>query len=91
MFMVSSRKKTFLPMFFRFLAYLSFTGFNLNINNEGDFLLPIITCGKYFNEENKVMLPVSLQVHHSVCDGYHASRFLEDLQQLISNCNKWLK
>ncbi|MGH0924231.1 type A chloramphenicol O-acetyltransferase [Bacillus pacificus] len=73
------------------IPWASFTGFNLNINNEGDFLLPIITCGKYFNEENKVMLPVSLQVHHSVCDGYHASRFLEDLQQLISNCNKWLK
>ncbi|TNP04181.1 type A chloramphenicol O-acetyltransferase [Bacillus pacificus] len=73
------------------IPWASFTGFNLNINNEGDFLLPLITCGKYFNEENKVMLPVSLQVHHSVCDGYHASRFLEDLQQLISNCNKWLK
>ncbi|MDP7989495.1 type A chloramphenicol O-acetyltransferase [Bacillus sp. MHSD_36] len=73
------------------IPWASFTGFNLNINNDGDFLLPIITCGKYFNEENKVMLPVSLQVHHSVCDGYHASRFLEDLQQLISNCNKWLK
>lgn len=73
------------------IPWSSFTGFNLNINNDGDFLLPIITCGKYFNEENKVMLPVSLQVHHSVCDGYHASRFLEDLQQLISNCNKWLK
>lgn len=73
------------------IPWASFTGFNLNINNDGDFLLPIITCGKYFNEENKVILPVSLQVHHSVCDGYHASRFLEDLQQLISNCNKWLK
>lgn len=72
------------------IPWASFTGFNLNINNDGDFLLPIITCGKYFNEENKVMLPISLQVHHSVCDGYHASRFLEDLQQLISNCNEWL-
>ncbi|HDR7946442.1 TPA: type A chloramphenicol O-acetyltransferase, partial [Bacillus wiedmannii] len=59
------------------IPWASFTGFNLNINNDGDFLLPIITCGKYFNEENKVILPVSLQVHHSVCDGYHASRFLE--------------
>ncbi|MCU5214967.1 CatA-like O-acetyltransferase, partial [Bacillus paranthracis] len=54
-------------------------------------LLPIITCGKYFNEKNKVMLPVSLQVHHSLCDGYHASRFIEDLQELSNSCNEWLK
>ncbi|HDR7670636.1 Chloramphenicol acetyltransferase [Bacillus cereus] len=73
------------------IPWASFTGFNLNINNDGDFLLPIITCGKYFNEENKVILPVSLQVHHSVCDGYHASRFLEDLQELSNSCNEWLK
>ncbi|HDR7356649.1 TPA: type A chloramphenicol O-acetyltransferase, partial [Bacillus wiedmannii] len=70
------------------IPWASFTGFNLNINNDGDFLLPIITCGKYFNEENKVILPVSLQVHHSVCDGYHASRFLEDLQELSNSCNE---
>ncbi|HEF1869946.1 TPA: type A chloramphenicol O-acetyltransferase, partial [Bacillus cereus] len=59
------------------IPWTSFTGFNLNINNDENFLLPIITCGKYFNDGNKVMLPVSLQVHHSVCDGYDASQFIE--------------
>ncbi|PGE60240.1 type A chloramphenicol O-acetyltransferase [Bacillus wiedmannii] len=73
------------------IPWASFTGFNLNITNDGDFLLPIITCGKYFSEENKVMLPVSLQVHHSVCDGYHTSRFIEDVQKLSNSCNEWLK
>ncbi|HFK1748224.1 type A chloramphenicol O-acetyltransferase [Bacillus cereus] len=73
------------------IPWNSFTGFNLNINNDENFLLPIITCGKYFNEGNKVMLPVSLQVHHSVCDGYDASQFIEDLQQLSNTCNDWLK
>ncbi|MDR4347123.1 type A chloramphenicol O-acetyltransferase, partial [Bacillus anthracis] len=38
-----------------------------------------------------IMLPVSLQVHHSVCDGYHVSRFIEDLQELSNSCNEWLK
>lgn len=72
------------------IPWTSFTGFNLNINNDGDFLLPIITCGKYFNDGSKVMLPFSLQVHHAVCDGYHASRFIEDLQELVNTCNEWL-
>ncbi|MGE7881447.1 type A chloramphenicol O-acetyltransferase [Bacillus sp. NPDC094077] len=73
------------------IPWASFTGFNLNINDDGDFLLPIITFGKYFNDGNKVMLPVSLQVHHAVCDGYHASQFIEGIQELANTCNEWLK
>ncbi|ETI68483.1 type A chloramphenicol O-acetyltransferase [Neobacillus vireti] len=72
------------------IPWVSFTGFNLNINNEGDFLLPIITGGKYFNLEDRTLLPISLQVHHAVCDGYHASTFLDELQHLANNCHKWL-
>ena len=72
------------------IPWVNFTGFNLNINNNHDFLLPIVTSGKYFNQENKLLLPVSLQMHHAVCDGYHASKFIEELQQLANNCHDWL-
>ncbi|GAY78241.1 type A chloramphenicol O-acetyltransferase [Niallia sp. Sow4_A1] len=72
------------------IPWVSFTGFNLNVNNNHDFLLPIITSGKYFNQEEKILLPISLQVHHAVCDGFHASTFLEELQQLAHNCFDWL-
>jgi len=72
------------------IPWVSFTGFNLNINNDGDFLLPIITGGKYFNQESKILLPISLQLHHAVCDGYHASIFIDELQQLANNCHDWL-
>jgi len=72
------------------IPWVSFTGFNLNINNDNDYLLPIITGGKYFTQEHKIQLPISLQVHHAVCDGYHASRFIEELQQLANDCNDWL-
>ncbi len=72
------------------IPWVSFTGFNLNVNNNHDFLLPIITGGKYFNQEEKILLPISLQVHHAVCDGFHASIFIEELQQLAHNCFDWL-
>lgn len=72
------------------IPWISFTSFNLNINNDNNFLLPIITGGKYFNQENKIFLPISLQVHHAVCDGYHASMFIEELQELVNNCHDWL-
>lgn len=72
------------------IPWVSFTGFNLNVNNNHDYLLPIITGGKYFNQEDKILLPISLQVHHAVCDGFHASIFIEELQQLSNNCLDWL-
>ncbi|MEW4109780.1 type A chloramphenicol O-acetyltransferase [Bacillus cereus group sp. BfR-BA-01399] len=72
------------------IPWTSFTGFNLNIFNDGTFLLPIITSGKYFNQEDKILLPISLQIHHAVCDGYHASYFFNELQRLADNYEKWL-
>ncbi|UJF27938.1 type A chloramphenicol O-acetyltransferase [Planococcus sp. 107-1] len=72
------------------IPWVNFTGFNLNVNNNHDYLLPIITGGKYFNQEDKILLPISLQVHHAVCDGFHASIFIEELQQLSNNCLDWL-
>ena len=29
------------------------------------------------------MLPLAIQVHHAVCDGYHVGRFIEVLQEKI--------
>jgi len=72
------------------LPWSSFTGFNLNINNGGDFLLPIITAGKYSKKENRIFLPISIQLHHAVCDGYHASVFMNNLQKLADESEDWL-
>ncbi|MBY0599287.1 type A chloramphenicol O-acetyltransferase [Bacillus bingmayongensis] len=72
------------------IPWASFTGFNLNINNDDNFLLPIITGGRYFNQGDKILLPISLQVHHAVCDGYHASKFIVELQELSNNFHEWL-
>ncbi|MGG4496451.1 type A chloramphenicol O-acetyltransferase [Brevibacillus reuszeri] len=72
------------------IPWVSFTGFNLNIFGDGQYLLPIITSGKYFEQEGKTLLPVSLQVHHAVCDGYHASLFMNDLQKWASGGKSWL-
>lgn len=69
---------------------ISFTGFNLNINNNSNYLLPIITAGKFINKGNSIYLPLSLQVHHSVCDGYHAGLFMNSIQELSDRPNDWL-
>jgi len=72
------------------IPWVSFTGFNLNVYNEGTYLLPIYTMGKYFQHDEKILLPLSGQFHHAVCDGYHAGVFYNELQLLADTCREWL-
>ena len=67
------------------LPWVSFEGFNLNLQKGYDYLIPIFTMGKYHQENNRVMLPLAIQVHHAVCDGFHVSRFVNELQDLINS------
>lgn len=73
------------------IPWVSFTGFNLNIYNEGTYLSPIFTTGKYFKQDDKVFIPISIQAHHATCDGYHSSRFINEMQELAFNFQVWLK
>ncbi|MGM0168889.1 chloramphenicol O-acetyltransferase type A [Enterococcus sp. AZ135] len=66
------------------IPWTSFTGFNLNINNAQPYLLPILTGGKFVFRDNNIFLPVSLQVHHAVCDGFHAAQFLNLFEEMAS-------
>jgi len=67
------------------LPWLNFTSVNINVYDEGRFLLPIFTMGKYTDKGGRRMLPLSVQVHHAVCDGYHVGLFVEKLQKKIDD------
>ena len=67
------------------LPWTSFEGFNLNLQRGYTYLLPIFTMGRYTEEGGRVTMPLAVQVHHAVCDGFHVSRFVRELQELIDN------
>jgi len=67
------------------LPWVGFTSVNINVYDEGKFLLPIFTMGKFSERDGKRLLPLSIQVHHAVCDGYHVGLFVEKLQDKINN------
>ncbi|QJC50275.1 type A chloramphenicol O-acetyltransferase [Paenibacillus albicereus] len=72
------------------IPWVSFTGFNLNIYADGTYLQPIFTMGKYDRREERLLLPLSAQLHHAVCDGYHAGLLFHELQELAAGCKSWL-
>ena len=51
------------------VPWLEFTGFNINVFDEGKFLLPIFTMGKFFERDGKRLLPLAIQVHIVTNDG----------------------
>lgn len=67
------------------IPWVTFTSFNVNVANMKNFFAPMFTLGKYFEQEGKVLLPFAVQVHHSVCDGFHVARLVNELQELCDD------
>lgn len=44
---------------------------------------PLFDWGKYYKKGNKIMLPFSVQVHHSFVDGVHIGKLADDLQYYL--------
>jgi chloramphenicol O-acetyltransferase type A len=45
--------------------------------------VPIITLGKYYANNQQLWMPVALQVHHALMDGYHVGLFYDKLQKAL--------
>lgn len=65
------------------LPWAAFAGFNLNLQQCYGYLRPIFTLGRYGEENGRYVLPLAVQVHHAVCDGYHACRLVEEVQAIL--------
>lgn len=67
------------------IPWVSFTHvshtFSLNKNDS----VPRISWGKYFTENNKLLLPFSVQVNHALADGVHVGGYFDKLQKHIDN------
>jgi len=45
----------------------------------------------FIERNNKIIMPLSITVHHATIDGYHIKEFLEDINELINTCENWIK
>lgn len=75
-------------LFISAIPWTNFTSFNLNLDYGSKFLLPILTLGKYFQQEQKYYLPLAIQAHHAVCDGFHTSKLISTIEQICTNFSK---
>ena len=45
----------------------------------------VIDWGKYDEKDGRIMMPLSVQAHHSFVDGIHIGKFAEKIQDYL-NC-----
>ena len=71
------------------VPWASFEGFNLNLENGYDYLPPIFTMGRFHEENGRILLPLAVQLHHAVCDGFHLCRLVNEVQELLDGWENW--
>jgi chloramphenicol O-acetyltransferase type A len=66
------------------LPWFSFTSFaHARTPGRGDSV-PRLVYGKFANEGERVMMPISIEVHHALMDGLHVGRFLSNLEEALA-------
>ncbi|MCL2108971.1 MAG: CatA-like O-acetyltransferase [Oscillospiraceae bacterium] len=62
------------------LPWLHYKSCDLHVFDSGKYLAPFITWGKFEAQNGEYKMPLTMQIHHAVADGFHISRFFEDVQ-----------
>jgi chloramphenicol O-acetyltransferase type A len=77
-------------LFLTSIPWVSFTGIMHPIHMHPVDSVPRFAWGKFYKEHDRIMLPLSVQVHHALMDGYHAGRYFQKLQEYLDAPESWL-
>lgn len=66
------------------IPWVSFTSLSHTISFNKDDSVPRLAWGKYYNDGNRMLLPFSVQAHHSFVDGIHIGRYVDRLQVYLN-------
>lgn len=67
------------------LPWVKYKHFDVHVFDEGKFLAPVLTWGKYEVQNGNALMPLTMNIHHAVADGFHLSRFFNEVQELIDS------
>ncbi len=72
------------------MPWVTFTSLSHPINIKSVDSIPRIAYGKYFNENDSLKMPLSVQVNHIVMDGVHVGKYFERLQEILDKPEDYL-
>jgi chloramphenicol O-acetyltransferase type A len=75
---------------FTTLPWVSFTSFSHARNWGQEDSVPKIAFGKFTSENERTLLPISVEVHHALVDGLHVGRYLTRLEEALAEPEAYL-
>lgn len=72
---------------FSSLPWISYTHISHTISGKKENATPLFDWGKYFERNGRIILPFSVQAHHSFVDGIHMGRLADKLQNFLNSYN----
>lgn len=73
------------------IPWVSFNSFEHAKKIGSNDTCPKIVMGKYFTENEKIKLPLSVSGHHALMDGMHVSLYFKKIQELFNSPEKHLQ
>ena len=73
------------------LPWVRYRHFDLHVFDEGRFLAPVVTWGRFEREGERYRMPLTMNIHHAVADGFHLSRFFLEVQELSASLETLLQ
>ena len=61
--------------------FVTYTHVSHTNSGKKDNATPLFDWGKYYEKDGRVVIPVSIQAHHSFVDGIHVGQFVDTLQK----------
>jgi chloramphenicol O-acetyltransferase type A len=74
-------------LFMSSIPWVSFTSFHHPLKLHPADSVPRFAWGKYRQEGDRVVMPLSVQGHHALMDGLHVGLFYRDFQELLDQSN----
>lgn len=73
------------------LPWVSFEHFAVHNYDNKPYYFPSVEAGKFYEQDGRLIMPLSITCHHAATDGYHVSLFLEELQRQADNFEKYMQ
>lgn len=66
------------------MPWVTYTHISHTNSGKKDNATPLFDWGKYYEKDERVLIPISIQAHHSFVDGIHIGQFVDVLQKFFN-------
>ena len=72
------------------LPWISFTSFSHARRWGREDSVPKLSFGKFMQENERTLMPFSVEVHHSLMDGLHVGRYIQRMEEMLAQPESFL-